>query len=85
MSILIVFTRDVTFLFGFCSQMYLLHLFCISFIRLSGGGFGGKFINIMMFLFVTAGYEKMPQPAAEGEGRVVYYNPPTAESYVSCM
>ncbi len=64
--------------------MYLLHLFRISFIRLSVGGFDGKFINIM-FLFVTAGYEKMPQPAAEGEGRVVYYNPPTAESYVSCM
>ncbi|XP_072034203.1 cytosolic carboxypeptidase 2-like isoform X2 [Amphiura filiformis] len=27
------------------------------------------------------GYEQMPQPAAEGEGRVVYFNPPTTESY----
>ena len=25
----------------------------------------------------------MPQPLAEGEGRVVFYNPQTTESYVS--
>ncbi|XP_071809409.1 uncharacterized protein [Asterias amurensis] len=31
--------------------------------------------------YEPSGYEKMPQPVSEGEGRVVYYCPPTKEAY----
>ncbi|XP_022083602.1 uncharacterized protein LOC110975422 isoform X3 [Acanthaster planci] len=31
--------------------------------------------------YQPSGYEKMPQPSAEGEGRVVYFCPPTKEAY----
>ncbi|XP_038052141.1 uncharacterized protein LOC119724900 isoform X2 [Patiria miniata] len=31
--------------------------------------------------YQPTGYEKMPQPSAEGEGRVVYFSPPTKEAY----